>query len=292
MTKQTQLFAFAFLCGMSILLWWQSLTATLRLALGNEAYTHILLIVPLSAALIYLQLRMLPKNLESNATAGSLALAGALLIAGFARWGAPGLADDLRLSLSVFALVTWWIGTVVFCFGLRAFRLFRFPLCFLFWMVPIPAAALNWIIPFLQNESAAAARVLFRTAGVPVNQDGIFLDIPGLSIEVARECSSIRSSLVLIVMTMVLAHLFLRSWWRKALVIVAAIPLSVVKNGLRIFVIAELATRVDPAFLDGDLHHHGGSVFLAIAVVIVIVLIWILRRSETQQSRVIGEPLR
>jgi len=281
MTKRTQLIAFAFLCGLSILLWWHSLTGTLSLALDNQAYTHILLIVPLSAALIYLQLSMLPKNFESNATAGSLLLGGALLVDGFARWGVPAPADDLRLSFSMFALVTWWVGTVVFCFGLRAFRSFLFPLCFLFWMVPIPTAALNWIIPFLQNQSALAARVLFRMAGVPVAQDGIDLDIPGLSIEVARECSSIRSSLVLMVMTMVLAHLFLRSWWRKALLVVVAIPLSVVKNGLRIFVIAELGTRVDPGFLDGNLHHHGGPVFLAIAVVIVIVLIWILRRTET-----------
>jgi hypothetical protein len=98
-------------------------------------------------------------------------------VAGLARWGGPGLADDLRLSLNMFALVTWWIGTVVFCFGLRAFRLFLYPLCFLFWMVPIPAAVLNWIVTFLQTESALAARVLFRMAGVPVTQSGFVLDI-------------------------------------------------------------------------------------------------------------------
>ena len=280
MTKRTPFIAFTFLCGVSIVVWWHALVVTFRLALGNEAYTHILLVAPLSFALIYLQWRMHPQGSESNANAGSLVLAGALLIAGFAKWGAPGMADDLRLSLSMFALVAWWIASVVFCFGVRALRSFLFPLGFLFWMVPIPGAVLNWIILFLQNESAVSARILFRMAGVPVTQDGTVLDIPGLTIEVARECSSIRSSLVLIVMTMVLAHLFLRSWWRKGIVIAAAIPLSVAKNGLRIFVIAELGTRVDPGFLDGNLHHHGGFVFLAIAVAIVIVFIWILRRSE------------
>lgn len=284
MTKRTQLAAFACLCGVSIMIWWHSLVTTLRLALVNEAYTHILLIVPLSIALIYLQSGTLPPSFESSAPAGSLLLAGALVIAGFARWGAAGLADDLRLSLSMIAFITWWIASVVFCFGLRAFRSLLFPLCFLFWMVPIPAGVLDWIIPFLQNESAASARVLFGMGGVPVTQNGTVLDIPGLSIEVARECSSIRSSLVLIVTTMVLAHLFLRSWWRKALLIAVALPLAAAKNGLRIFVIAELGTRVDPGFLDGNLHHHGGPVFLAIAVVIVIALIWILRRTERQDQ--------
>ena len=285
MTKRTQVVVFSFLCGVSIVFWWHPLIATLRLAVDNEAYTHILLIVPLSVALIYMQSGKFSLSRESSATAGLLLMAGALLAGGFARWGVPGLAGDLRLSFSMMALVTWWIASVVFCFGVQAFRSLLFPICFLFWIVPIPAAALDWIVAFLQNESALAARVLFRMAAVPVAQVGTVLEIPGLSIEVARECSSIRSSLMLIVTTMVLAHLFLRSWGRKVLLIAVAIPLAVAKNGLRIFVIAELGTRVDPGFLDGNLHHHGGVVFLAIALVIVIGLTWILERSEAQQSR-------
>jgi exosortase len=125
-------------------------------------------------------------------------------------------------------------------------------------------------------------------AGVPVTQDGIMLSIPGLDIEVAHECSSIRSSLMLIVTTMVLAHLFLHSWWRKALLIAAAIPLSVVKNGLRIFVIAELGTRVDPGYLDGRLHHQGGIVFFGTSLVAVIVLVSILKRTEMTRPKALG----
>jgi len=121
---------------------------------------------------------------------------------------------------------------------------------------------------------------MFRAAGVPATQNGILLFIPGLALEVARECSSIRSSLMLIITTMVLVHLFLRSWWRKLLLVMIAIPLSVLKNALRIFTIAELATRVDPGFLDGKLHHHGGIIFFAIAVVLMVALLWILHRTE------------
>lgn len=106
------------------------------------------------------------------------------------------------------------------------------------------------------------------------------LSIPNLDIEVAKECSSIRSSLLLAVTTLVLAHLFLRTWWRKVLLVAAAIPLSVAKNGVRIFTIAELGTRVDPGFLDGKLHHQGGILFYGLAVVAVATLLWVLRRTE------------
>ena len=290
MTRRTQILAFAFLCALSILFWWHPLVMTLGLALANDAYTHILLILPLSAALIYFDSRFQDsKYLDSKAfridpqsspRIGTALLALALVTGCYARWGMAAAPDDVRLSLGMFALVTWWIASVLLCFGPKTLSLFLFPLCFLFLLVPIPEFALSGIVEFLQQQSALAARIIFRVAGVPVRQDGIMLSIPNLDIEVARECSSIRSSLMLIVTTLVLTHLFLRSWWRKILLVAAAIPLSVAKNGLRIFTIAELGTRVDPGFLDGNLHHHGGIVFFGVSVVAVGALLWVLRRTE------------
>jgi exosortase/archaeosortase family protein len=85
---------------------------------------------------------------------------------------------------------------------------------------------------------------------------------------------------MLLVTTMVLAQLLLCSPWRKVLVIGVAVPLSVAKNGLRIFTIAMLGTRVDPEYLTGRLHHDGGIVFFTVALIGVFVLLWILRRGE------------
>ena len=244
MTKRTQILAFVFLCAVSIVFWWHSLVITLELALANDAYTHILLIFPLSAALIYLDSKETNSKApdsdakvrsQPNPRIGAALLALALVTGGYARWGMGATPDDLPLSLAMFALVTWWIASVLLCFGARTFHSFLFPLCFLFLMVPLPDFALSRIIEFLQQQSALAARIMFRAAAVPVTQDGIMLSIPNLDIEVALECSSIRSSLMLVVTTMVFAHLFLRSGWRKVLLVAPAIPLSVAKNGLRIF---------------------------------------------------------
>ncbi|MGA9497382.1 MAG: exosortase/archaeosortase family protein, partial [Terriglobales bacterium] len=139
---------------------------------------------------------------------------------------------------------------------------------------------LNEIVDLLQQGSAFAAYALFVAVGVPATQNGILVTIPGLTVEVAQECSSIRSSSMLLVTTMVLAHVLLRSPWRKLLVIVFAVFLSVAKNGLRIFTIAILGTRVDPAFLTGRLHRQGGIVFFMIALIAVFVLLWIFRKGE------------
>jgi exosortase len=283
--KRNQVSVFGLLFAASLVFWWHSLVATARLALSNEAYTHILLILPVSVGLIYLDSQQWRSEswLPTTSTRG---LAAGLLIVAFglgwyARWGS--VTDiDLRLTVGIFSLVTWWLASVIFCFGIGAFRSFVFPLCFLFLLVPIPGQGLIGIVEFLQLQSAFAARIMFRAIGIHAGQDGIMLYIPGLDIEVARECSSIRSSLMLVVTTLVVAHLFLRSWWRKISLVVLAIPLSVAKNGLRIVTIGALGTRVDPGFLDGNLHHRGGVVFFGVAVFVMVGLLWILRRSETR----------
>src|SRR5271165_6882039 len=254
---------FLFLCVVSVVLWWHTILATLVLALRHDAYSHILLILPISFGLIFLAWRSRKTQPKPDFRSGSALLVLAVLI-GFIGgvWRRDSLTADVQLFLGMLAVVMWWIGAFVCCFGTRISRMCVFPLCFLLWLVPVPEFALNRIVGFLQQGSASAAHLLFAIARVPVAQDGVVLSIPGLTLEVAKECSSIRSSLILLVTSMVLAQLLLRSNWGKVLVIIAAIPLSVAKNGLRIFMLSMLGVYVDPSYLHGRLHHNGGVVFL------------------------------
>jgi exosortase len=180
----------------------------------------------------------------------------------------------------MFALVLSWCGAWLLCFGYQAVRIALFPLCFLFGLVPLPNVIMDRVIVLLQQGSAWSAHLLFACFGVPVTQDGVFLTIPGLTLQVAQECSSIRSSSMLLVTTIVLAQLVLRTPWRKALLIAIAVPLSIAKNGLRIFSIAMLGTRVDPVYITGRFHHQGGIIFFAIALIAIFALLWFLRKRE------------
>jgi exosortase len=274
---------FALLCAVSLVIGWRLLFSTFALALRADEYTHLLLIVPISASLIFSERAALKPAFEPAVGFGSALLVTAILIGGLSRWMA-GLTLDIQRSVSMLAVVIWWIGSFVFCFGSRIARLFLFPLCFLFWLVPIPTLALDKIVAIWQQGSAISASLLFSAVGIPVAQDGIMLSIPGLSLEVARECSSLRSSLMLVVTSMVMAHLFLRSFWRRAAVVLVAIPLSIVKNGVRIFTISMLGTHVDPGFLHGNLHRKGGILFFLLALFGVLLLMWLLNRGEDQSN--------
>ena len=283
MTKFSPQLRFALLGAISLAIWWRPLNTTLVLAANDDQYTHIFLIVPVCAALVFLEWRSVDGALKPSVPLGSALILLASIIGCFSSFGAGRVSPDVRLSLNMAALVTWWIAAFVFFFGSRIARTLVFPLCFLYWLIPIPENILNGVVSGLQRSSAWTARELFILAGVPVSQNGVLLYIPRLTIEVAKECSSIRSTLMLVVTGMVLAHLFLRSMSRKILVVLATIPLSIARNGFRIFALSMLGIHVDPGFLFGNLHHRGGIVFFVLALAAILFLLWMLRRSEDQR---------
>jgi len=266
----------------SVAIWWSPIAKTIGLALTSDAHTHILLVVPLTIALIYLDSKNIPRNGEPSMGLGLALLTAGVLSRVMATLGPWDVAADIRLSVSTFGLVVFWIGSVVLLFGLVTVRKFLYPLCLLLLVVPLPDAVVGVVTRFLQTQSAIAVDVLLRLARVPVARDGVLLSLPGLDIEVASECSSIRSSLMLVITTLVLAHLFLDAWWKKALLVAATVPLAVAKNAVRIFTIVELGTRVDPGYLNGRLHRNGGILFFGLAVCAIALLLWLLRHKQSR----------
>jgi exosortase len=273
---------FLLLWAVCSLIAWRPLAATFALALLDDRYTHLLLIAPLSAALIFREWPPLRTVAVLDPRAGTALLAVAASIAITTLFCPLAIPPDLLLSIEVCTLVLSWIGAFVLCFGWSIARSLSFPLGFLFGLVPLPESWMDTVVALLQQGSAWSAHGLFALLNVPVAQDGVRLAIPGLSLYVAHECSSIRSSSILLVTTMVLAQLLLRSPSRKAILIALAVPLSIAKNGLRIFTIAMLGTRVDPGYLTGRLHRNGGVLFLALVLAIVFAVIALLRKGDAE----------
>jgi exosortase len=281
---------FALLITASVIIWWKVLIEIFLLAWSNDAYTHILLIAPISFTLILLEWKKESLPAVFNVRAGTLLLGLAVLIglAGVLWDKSSSLGREVRFSVEAAATVTWWIASFTLCYGARALRRCLFPLFVLFWLVPMPPFLLNQVVRWLQEGTASTARVLFALSGVPVSQSDTILSVPGIAVEVAQECSSIRSSMLLVVTSMVMSYVLLRSFWGRALVMLVALPLSVLKNGLRVFTLAALAAYVDPAVLKSRLHHQGGILFFAAALGAVVGLIWLLAYLERRQTRPTG----
>ncbi|MBP2676892.1 MAG: eight transrane protein EpsH [Deltaproteobacteria bacterium] len=165
--------------------------------------------------------------------------------------------------------------------GLRAAC---FPLLFLFFMIPIPEGILKPIVRFLQAGSAEAAYWMLRAVGVPVFRDGFLFKLPGLTVEVAEECSGIRSGISLFLVGILAGRIFLESGWRRLALAAAVMPITIAKNGLRIVTLSLLGAYVDRQVLSGPLHKAGGIPFFGVALVMLAVVLWALRRGESRKT--------
>ncbi len=256
------------------------LRALLKLSIDNDAYSQVSFVPLVSAFLVYLERRKIFAQAEYCLRAGSIPVAVGMggFCAGRASLLPPETTDHLAFMMLSLLLV--WIGGFVCCYGLRAFRAAAFPALFLLLMIPIPDFLLNRIVYALQKGSAVVTYALFRMVGVPVLKQGFVFSLPGVNIQVARECSGIRSSLALLIASLLAGHFFLRSRWRKVSFSLIVIPITVIKNAIRIATISLLSVYVDRGFLTGRLHHDGGIPFSMIAVAILVPLLWLLQKSE------------
>ena len=173
-----------------------------------------------------------------------------------------------------------WLGAFLLCYGSRATRAAAFPLLFLLLVVPLPEAVLEKTIYLLQQGSTEIAYLLFKLVQVPVFRQGFVLSLPSVSIEVAKECSGIRSSMALFITCLLAVHLFLHTHWKMAFFVLLALPLAIIKNGIRITTLTLLAIYVDPSFLTGNLHHDGGVVFFLLTLAILAPVLLLLQKSE------------
>jgi exosortase len=249
-------------------------------SLSDDNYGHILLVWPISAVLLYFST---PKILKAPAWSKAGGAALGLLLAGFAYFSAhaAGVSDDNYLSAAILFFVLCLLAGFLLCYGAAAFRAGAFPLLFLLFTVPLPTFVLQPFVTFLQDGSGDATCFLYRVAHVPYVRHGIVISLPKIDIQIAEECSGIRSTMVLVLAGLVLGHLYLRKWWTQLLFGLSIIPITIAKNGFRIFFLSVAGTYWEPSFLTGRLHHQGGFVFFILAFGALMLLIWVLQKLES-----------
>ena len=263
-------------------------------AAGSTLYSHIVLIPLISSYLIWLRRRRLPPHSEPpRQLAVFLLITGFVVLAGY--WVAMGsvltLTEEDSLAFTTLSFLLFFFGISCSFLGRETLRAIIFPLVFLVFMVPFPTFLREGIELLSQHGSAAAADAMFRLSGVPIFREGLGFQLPGIRLYVAQECSGIHSSLVLFLTSLVASHLFLRTPWKRAVLVLAMFPLAILRNGFRIFVIGQLCVHVGAEMLDSAIHREGGPLFFALSLIPFFLLLIVLRRSDRFVKEVKPEQL-
>ena len=245
------------------------------------------MLIPLVSAYLFFQNRkdIFSKPGPIYPFALALSAFGAALYI-FGSYYAAMLNQNDYVSLLTFSAIVFWAGGFVLLYGIRGFQKATFPILFLVFMIPIPGLIMDKIIYTLQVGSTEAVEVLFILTGVPFQREGFVFHLPGISIEVAEQCSGIRSTLALFITSILAGHFFLERFWKKTLLALIVFPVTVFKNGIRIVTLSLLGAYVDERWLtESFLHHSGGFIFFIPALGLLGLALWGLRKYRSQERK-------
>lgn len=185
-------------------------------------------------------------------------------------WGAHVLSFSMLVYLLSYAgsvafvsrcmIVVSLIGLVLFCLGKEFFSKTAFPILFLFFMIPVPESILNLVAFPLQLFATKVSTSLIHVFSIPAYREGNMVYFANTQLEVAEACSGIRSLVSLGMIAVVFANLLRKGWLTGVILVLSAVPFSILANILRVTGTGILAHTLGSKVATGFLHDFSGFV--------------------------------
>lgn len=212
---------------------------------SNPEAGHGLLLAPLA---VWFAWRSGVRNdTRSNVALGVLILVCAALLRYMS-----GLAAELyTMRISMVAAM---VGLVVFFLGVRQAMRWWLPFVLIWLSVPLPELVTSQLALPLQLRASQMGAALLAWRDIPVLLDGNIIHMPGQKLFVAEACSGLRSLTSLIALAVLMGALWLKRPGIRILLLLLAIPIAILINGVRVFLTGFLVYFVSPEMGTGFMH--------------------------------------
>jgi exosortase D (VPLPA-CTERM-specific) len=235
----------------------------------EDEYSHGFFIPLITAWLLWSRREALLASIGKPSWSGAVLL----LIA-----GTMHLLGELSalFLLSHVGFVLSLIGIVLCAGGFSLLRVTFIPIVFLLFAIPTPYfidAILSWR---LQLVSSALGVWFIRLFDIPVYLAGNVIDLGHYRLQVVEACSGLRYLYPLMSLGFLAAYLFQAPFWKRAVVFLSTIPITVVMNSFRIGVIGVLVNSFGPQSADGALHFFEGWIIFIACAGLLGAEIWLL----------------
>ncbi|MEM9422896.1 MAG: archaeosortase/exosortase family protein, partial [Pseudomonadota bacterium] len=194
-------------------------------------YSHGPLIPVLSGFLFLRQLKEYPiePGPKRDRWVGVMVVLAALVIGGVGK-----LADIPEIV--TYAMILWVGGVLLISFGWATGKHFWPPVLHLIYMLPLPDTFYYKMTTWLQLISSELGVWFLGLLSVPVFLEGNIIDLGVLKLHVAEACSGLRYLFPILSFSYIFAVLYKGPMWHKAVLLLAAAPITVLMNSVRIAV--------------------------------------------------------
>jgi exosortase len=229
----------------------------------NDNYSHGPLVPLASLALVWLRwdkLRELPVRPDGR---------GLWLVALGCLMEIAGVRADV-FAAQEWSLLAVLFGLVLTFLGMPMLRMLAFPVAYLGFMLTFPPVVMNTLNFALKglavNVSAAGARML----GATFQREGMQIYFPTGELRIEAPCSGLRSLVALVATGALFAYFQRGGLWRRALVLLAAVPIALAGNIARLLLLLVVADRWGVAWATGRFHDVTGYVLYAVALLLLL----------------------
>lgn len=239
----------------------------LGMAWQTPEYSHGPLIPVISALLFLRQYDELDPTTRHRPKGA--AWPGLLLILIALAAGAFGMLSRMD-ELVAYALILWIGGAVLLAMGWTLGRQFWPSVLHLLFMLPLPGLLHYWVSTKLQFASSFLGVAIVQALGIPVILEGNVIDLGSYRLHVAEACSGLRYLFPILSFSYVIAVIYRGPGWHKMVILLAAAPIAILMNTLRIAIVAVLTDRFGAELAIGASHLlEGWVIFLACLIILV-----------------------
>ena len=238
-----------------------------------DTYSHILLILPILAWLVWIRRDEVALVEARGWWPGFLWCLLGLAIC------FVGRSADINLIAQLGVIVAFQ-GATCGILGLRVGLILAFPLAYMFFLVPFG----DEIIPPLQYVTAEMATALTRFSGVETVADGIHIDTPAGLFIVAEECSGVKFLVAMVALGVLVAYSCFASWKRRILFLLACVIVPIVANGIRAWATIFIAQYVGAEAAGSFDHIVYGWFFFGIVIALVLGVAWRWFEREPEEA--------
>lgn len=243
----------------------------------REEYSYGYLIPFITAFLIWQKKNILEKTEFSGSWAGI-----AVICFGLVLFFVGSLSTITTIIQYAFLIVI--IGAVLSVTGREGIKPIFIPLLFLAFMIPLPSFFLNNLSSQLQLISSSIGVEVTRLFGISVYLEGNVIDLGSYKLQVVEACSGLRYLFPLMSLSFICAYIFKGAFWKRAVIFLSSIPITVLMNSFRIGVIGVLVEFGGVSQAEGFIHDFEGWVVFMACFGIIIGEIWVLAKIGSRKQ--------
>jgi len=246
-------------------------------------YSHGYLIPFLALYLFLARAERLVEARPEPAWIGVAALVGAMAVLVIGELSALFIIQQYAFLMTVWALALALLG-------FRGVRAIWASLAMLVFLVPLPVLLQYKLSSGLQFISTDISAFVLRTVGVPVFVDGNVIDMGVSKLQVVEACSGLRYLFPLMTFGFLCGYIYRGPNWHRALIFLAAVPVTIVMNSIRIAVTGVLYNTYGIGAGDSFLHYFEGWVIFVGCLLILFALMVVLARLQRRALDDVFDP--